>query len=171
MDSSEIKQIIARLFTKGEETFVDPVVYGSDIIELRASVGIADRDVIVPRIVSFINGDDFGRRKAMYGCHHRCFYQSRVGEGQKIEVVVNEVEFGSFFHQITNMQAFGNLRIDFFIFFVSSFDDAVEFSFREGVFGRKKGYVYTSFNQSFGNIGSYLFPRAVVTRRCAPRHR
>ncbi len=109
MDSAEKKQIVTRFRPEGKLAQVNAVVNSGNIVKLGAAVCITNGDVIDSVVVFFVYRQYLGRRKTVNGGQHRGRSHTRVGKGQVIEVIMDEIEFVSLFEQLGDVQAFPNL--------------------------------------------------------------
>src|ERR1039458_4108377 len=109
MNTAKEQQIVPSRSIQGEGVGVDPVVDGSEIVEVGMAVGVANGDVAASSVVLLENRQDARRRKPVNGGEHRGGYQLGIGQWEEVEAVVNEVELGGPLEHLGDVQALGAL--------------------------------------------------------------
>ena len=110
MDSSEEEEVVPRPLPRLERVHVDAVVNRRDVVEALVPVGVADRDVVPPRVVLLEDRDDLLRREAVDRGDHGRVDQIAVRERQEVEAVVDHVEVSRSFEQRRDMEGLPDLR-------------------------------------------------------------
>ena len=126
MDPAEEEQVAAGRRMQRERGGVDPVMDRRQVIEARMPVRIADRNIGGRRVVPLVHGQDPRRREAVDRREHRRLDEPAVGEREKIEAVVDDVELVRPLEGVRDVQALGHLRVDVRIFGVTTGDDSSE---------------------------------------------
>jgi len=124
------------------------VIDRGEIIEAGVAVGVADGYVISAAIIFLIDGQDPFRGEAVNGGQYRRWHQATIGEWQKVEVIMNQVEFGGPLKHGGNVQTLPNFGIEALIFRVGTRADGCQPGLGERVSRSEKGHLKAALNQA-----------------------
>jgi hypothetical protein len=168
VDASEEEEFVTRLSTECNIGQVDAVVDGGEIGQFGVAVGVADGDEPGVVFILAVNHADAVGGEAVNGGQHGGFDQTRIGQGQEVVIVVDQVELACMFHQFGDVEALDNLGFLRGVFLIAAVDDGAEFGAGEGIGGGEKGDVPAAAGKAFADVGGDGFPGAVLARGRPP---
>ena len=112
MDPSEEQQMLAGARMDREPVDIDAVVNGGGVVQIRVSIGVADRHVRGGAVVALVDGNDPLGREPVDRRDHRCGDEIAVRERQEVEPVVDDVELAGALEHRRDVQALGDLGVD-----------------------------------------------------------
>ena len=165
------KQTIFRIGLKIELGKIDAVMNGLDIIEFRRPVGVADGGIEGFAVVFFIHRQNSGRRRAVNGGHDRGGRQAAIGQGQIIEMVVDNVVGIGTLKEFRDVLTLPDLGDEGAVLFIPLGVNGTQFGTGLRVRGCKQGDIMTACNYPLGEKRGHIFPGPIIPWRCAPGDR
>ena len=150
---------------------IDAVVDGGGVVQIRVSIGVADRHVRACAVVALVDGNDPLGREPVDRGDHRCGDEIAVRERQEVEPVVNDVELAGTLEHRGDVQALGDLGVDRRVLRPATRRGGVQGGRGDRVCGGEQRDVMARSHQPLGEQRGELLPRPVVTRWCPPRDR
>ena len=171
MDPSEEQEVVARSLDQWERVHPDAVMDRGLVVELRMTVGIADRDVVPTIVVALEDRHDLLRREPVDGRDDGRVDQAAVRERQEVDVVVDQVELRRPFEHRRDVEPLPDLGVQLRILRVARGDRADQPRRRHRIRRREQRDVHAPFHEPLRQERHELLPRAVVTRWNAPGDR
>ena len=140
------------------------------VVELRGAVGVGDRDV-GRRARVHVGGKDPPPGEAVNRGDERRPDVGGEGEGQPVEVVVDEVEVAGARQRVGHVERLPDAPVHRGVFGVALGADPVEGRRGLRIERREQRHVDAPRDQSLREEARDLFPGAVVSRRRTPGHR
>jgi hypothetical protein len=106
------EQVFTAVRVEGKVLQTDPVMNCCRIAQLRAAVGIADRDIVDAIVVPFERRQNAVRGKTVDGRHNRRLHQPREGERHKVGLIVNEVELACALEDMGDVEHLPHFGVD-----------------------------------------------------------
>ena len=171
MDAAEEQQVVAAVRVEGKVLHPDAVVDRRRIAQVRAAVGVADRDIVDAILVRLEGGQDAFRGEAVDRRHDRRLHQPREGERHEVGLVVNEVELARALEDMGDVQHLPHLGVDGRVLGIGRRADAAQLARRQAVLGGEQGDVDAARHQRLGQQARHQLPGTIVARRGAPGDR
>ena len=154
-----------------ERVDIDAVVDGGGVVQIRVSIGVADRHVRGGAVVALVDGNDPVGREPVDRGDHRRRDEIAVRERQEVEPVVDDVELASALEHGRDVQALCDLGVDRLVLRPARRRGRVQPGRGDRVCSGEQRDVMTGGHQPLGEQRRELLPRPVVTRWCPPRDR
>ena len=125
VNPAEEDQVVTARFLQRVQREIDPVIYGSQVIQPGRSIEVADGNE-VSVVVLLVHRHDFRRGTSVDRSQYRCAFQPCVSQCDEVVMAVDQVKLGGPFECGGDVKVFGHLGIGGGFLFLSLINNGVQ---------------------------------------------
>ena len=144
VDPAEVEEVITADRLKREFRHRQAVVDGRAVAQAGPPIGVADGHEVPDVVVGAEYLQVLFGREPMNRRHHRRPHETRVGDGQEVEMVVDEVKFASAFEGGGDVQALIDLGVQRRVLRIARRGDRNQPGRGERIPGGEEGHVHAA---------------------------